>query len=94
MDEQKIKKSIEKISNMEIELVDMKLEYEEKKADINLTTDFKALNLTNQSLRDAYISKNLIHLKREIEMQNIEIAKNRKLYDIDFELFKKDLEKI
>ena len=48
-------------------LTHTKLDYKQKEAEILLTTDFKELKLTNESMRKAYITQKLAKEKEALE---------------------------
>jgi len=48
-------------------LRELEIEQMKKESEILLTTDFKELKLTNESMRKAYINKETMHLKEAIK---------------------------
>lgn len=53
---------------IQLRLTELEIDYKRKEAEILLTTDFKELKLTNEKMRQAYINKQLLHLKESIEL--------------------------
>ena len=56
----------------EIEYKQTKNRYENRTNDLNLLLDFKALKLTNQKQRDAYIESKLKNTKKLLIKQEVE----------------------
>ena len=62
--------ALELIENKELclnNLTRVKLDYKMKEADLLINTDFKELKLTNESMRKAYINKQLSSEKEALE---------------------------
>ena len=60
----------ELIRNKDIVLMrlrELEIELMKKESELLLTTDFKEMKLTNESMRKAYINKECIHLKEAIK---------------------------
>ena len=53
---------------VQFRLTEMEIEYKKQEAELLLNTDFKALGLTNDKQRTAYVTNALIDLKESIEL--------------------------
>lgn len=49
-------------------LTELEIEYKKQEAELLLNTDFKELGLTNEKMRNAYVTNALIDLKESIEL--------------------------
>ena len=49
-------------------LTQKEIEYKKQEAELLLNTDFKELGLTNEKMRNAYVTNALIDLKESIEL--------------------------
>ena len=63
--------AMELIKNKDIvqhRLTELEIEYKKQEAELLLNTDFKELGLTNEKMRTAYVTNQLIDLKESIEL--------------------------
>ena len=53
---------------VQLRLHEFEMDYKKQEAELLLTTDFKELGLTNEKMRNAYITKELLYLKGSIDL--------------------------
>lgn len=53
---------------VQFRLTELEIEYKKQEAELLLNTDFKGLKLTNEKMRQAYVTNALIDLKQSIEL--------------------------
>ena len=53
---------------VQFRLHEFEMDYKKQEAELLLTTDFKELGLTNEKMRNAYITKELLYLKGSIDL--------------------------
>ena len=53
---------------VQFRLTELEIEYKKQEGELLLNTDFKALGLTNEKQRTAYVTNALIDLKESIEL--------------------------
>ena len=53
---------------VQFRLTKLEIEYKKQEAELLLNTDFKELGLTNDKMRTAYVTNQLIDLKEDIEL--------------------------
>ena len=53
---------------VQLRLTELEIDYKRKEAELLLTTDFKELGYTNEKMKTAYVTTQLIDLKESIEL--------------------------
>ncbi len=69
--------TLSKIKDLELELLDAEHDLAYREMNLILETDFKALKLTNEKMRNAYINKQLFDERCDIDVKKYEISSKK-----------------